>query len=184
MHRKILLAAALLLSSIQAQSASIAFQPTPGSSNLGEIFTLEVMALDFPTTVGGGANLYFDASVVNVLAVNIDTDMWNFGSTGVYEGTIDNTAGSVTGILMNTFPGVPAGDFVAFTIDFQAMGVGTSTLVLTDHALNPWADDFGNAINPDYIPGEISVSAVPLPAALWLLLSGLGGLGLVRKRRQ
>lgn len=183
MYRRILMTATLLASSISVQAATIAFDPMQDSANLGEIFTLDVMALDFPATVGGGANLYFDASVVHVVAVNIDTDMWDFGPTGVNEGTIDNNAGTVTGIMMTAFPGVPAGDFVAFSIEFQAVGVGTSALTLTEYLLNPWADDIGNAINPTYIAGEVNISAVPLPAAAWLLLSGLGCFGLVRRKR-
>ncbi len=166
-----------------AQAATMTFDPNPKNAALNEYFTLDVKAWNFPITDGGGANISFNAGIVNVLAVHIDTTRWNFGSTGTSQGTIDNAAGTVTGILMNAASNEPSGDFVAFTVDFKAVGLGSTSLILSDYALNPWASG-GFEINPSYMTGVVNVSSVPLPAAVWMMLSGLGVLGGTSRHRR
>ena len=56
--------------------------------------------------------------------------------------------------------------------------VGTTTVALgpTAGIAGPWvsAVDFVSIIEPDY--GSASVTAVPVPAAVWFMLSGLAAL--------
>lgn len=65
------------------------------------------------------------------------------------------------------------GAFTLFTLTFQAISAGTANLSLT---LNSLADAEAFEIAATSIGSSIEVAPVPLPAAVWLLLSGLLGL--------
>ena len=156
-------------------AATITWNST--SNTVNDIFSLDVIGLSFPSNGsgnvadGGGVNLSFDPSVLNVLSVTIDELVWDFGVTGISTGTIDNVAGTVNGIMVNASSNV-TGDFTVASIQFQAVGAGLSStgITLSEYALNPWALD-GSAINPTFVNGNVTV--VPVPAAVWLFGSGL-----------
>ncbi|MCK5262527.1 MAG: hypothetical protein KAJ92_02525 [Gammaproteobacteria bacterium] len=178
---KILFIATLLFSSY-LNAATITWDTVNSSSFGGDIFNLNVVGTGFASNVdGGGVDLSFDSSVVNVLSVTIDELVWDFGGAGINTGTIDNVAGTVNGIMVNALSAV-TGDFTVATIQFQTIaGFGsTSGLTLTEYALNPWASG-GSAINPTFVGGNVSV--VPVPAAVWLFGSGLIGLIVTARRK-
>lgn len=149
--------------------------------NIDNTFTVNVVGNNFLSSVyGGGVNISFDSSILNVLSVSINETVWDFGGSGISTGTINNSAGTVDAILVNTFSPV-TGDFEVASIQFRAVGTGSSALSLTEYALNPWASGAG-AINPDFVDGTVNVSSVPVPAAVWLFGSGLLALtGLARR---
>lgn len=171
----------------QVSAASIGWGSSPAVIEVNDIFTVDIVGNGFTSNVdGGGVNFSYDSSVLNILAVSIDGSVWDFGGTGISTGTIDNGAGSVDGIMMNTFGNV-TGNFVVATVQFQAMGIGTSGLDLSEFLLNPWASG-GSLLNPDFLGGSLTVSApsavVPVPAAAWLFGSGLLGLiGMARRKK-
>jgi len=150
--------------------------------NVNDVFSVDIIGTDFTGNVdGGGINVSFDQNVLNVLSVSIDESVWNFGSTGIDTGFINNSTGTVDGIMVNTFADV-TGDFVIATIEFQAISGGDSLLLLTELGINPWASS-GSLINPDFATSSVNVSAVPVPAALWLFVTGLIGVfGFIRRR--
>ena len=179
---KLLFIATLLFSSY-LNAATITWDTVNNTAWENEIFTMDIVGLGFASNVdGGGVDLTFDSSVLNVLSVNIDEIVWDFGGAGINSGTIDNVAGTVDGIMVNTFQNV-TGDFVVATVQFQVVGgFGlNSNLGLTEYALNPWASG-GSAINPTFVGGNVSV--VPVPAAVWLFGSGLIALTSLARRKQ
>ena len=158
--------------STASQAANIGFNSEDSFVGLNDIFTIDIIGGDlFPETQGGGVNLFYDQGIVNVLSVSIDSVVWNFIND---DGEINNFTGVVSDILVSAFNGAgsdPSNSFIMATIEFQAVGPGVSVLSMTESSINPWASD-GSAINPDFLEGSVTVSAVPLPGALWLFAGG------------
>jgi hypothetical protein len=174
-----------MLASGYLSAATITFDSPLTNVNTNDVFTINVIGNDFLSNVdGGGVNLSFDSSVLSVLSVSINESVWDFGGFGISTGVIDNQNGSLNGVMVNAFSDV-SGDFIVATIEMQAIAEGTSSLLLTEYGLNPWASG-GSLINPDFVDASVNVSdvsVVPLPGAFWLLLSGSIGLaGFFRRK--
>ncbi|RDH80810.1 MAG: hypothetical protein DIZ80_17465 [endosymbiont of Galathealinum brachiosum] len=163
-------------------AATITWDSVDYTSDLNSVFTLDIIGTDFLTNVdGGGVNISFDSNVLNVLSVSVDENLWDFGSGGINTGTIDNNVGTVNSIYVNAWSTV-SGNFSVASVMFEAVGAGTTDLTLSEFAFNPWASG-GSLIDHNYVAGSVSVSAVPVPAAVWLFGSGLIALsGFARKK--
>ncbi len=158
---------------------TISFSPPFQAVTQGQTFSLDVVGNGFPATEGGGVDISFDASIVHVLGVTLDP-VWTFTLANSV-GTIDNVAGTVSNISVGALPGVPTGSFTVATVEFQAMGLGSTMLSMTEPSNNPWGSG-GSAIGVSFDPGTVSV--VPIPAALWMFGSGLIGLAGIGRRPQ
>ena len=171
-----------MLATTQASAATISWNTSTTNVNVNDVFSLEIVGADFIGNVdGGGINISFDSNVLNILSVNINESVWDFGGLGISTGTIDNLNGSLDGLMVNTFSDI-TGDFVVATIEMEAIAEGSSLLALSEYTQNPWAST-GSLINPDFVDATVNVSAVPLPAALWLFGSGIAGLLCAARRR-
>ena len=167
--KKIVISFLLLLSG-HVSAATISWNLSTANVNVDDVFTVDVVGTGFVNNVdGGGINISYDSSVLNVLSVSINDVVWDLGYNSV--GAIDNVAGTVDGIMVNAWSDV-TGDFVVASIQMQAIRGGNSLLSLNEYLLNPWASA-GSLVNPDYVGAEVIVSAVPIPAAVWLFGSGL-----------
>ena len=71
-----------------------------------------------------------------------------------------------------------AGSFTMATLTFDTLAVGTSSLDITINALS---DAFGDPLFADVQSG--SISPVPEPATILLLVSGMAGLGMFGRRK-
>lgn len=147
------------------------------------------MFIDFTSVEGGNSflNLFFeDLDLLGASDTEGDSASQTFSeSVGVLNGDMD--LGTFTSI---TQPGVggdantqravsialgelEAGSTFRVQLDFFSAFTGTATVNNTDEFVLASVDGF--AVVP---------SAVPLPAAGWLLLAGFGGLAAMRKRRK
>ncbi|MBI3188969.1 MAG: hypothetical protein HYZ31_14025 [Gammaproteobacteria bacterium] len=175
---------ALVLSG-QSQAATVSFNTSAQDVALGSSFTLDVLGTDFPAIVGGGLNLSFDASVLQISSVSINTAVFEFyPGNGTEEGVLNNVLGTLTDTSFNTFAGA-RGDFTIMSIGFTAVGSGSSLLQLSESSIWVFSDIMGNAIGNQilYADTTINVTAVPLPAAAWLFGSGLLVLARIMRRR-
>lgn len=171
----------LVLWSAGVQAATVTFNPVNSTVSPGSNFSMDIVGQDFPVTDGGGVNLFYDPTVVNILNVTINDTVWDFGFNSL--GTINNTLGSLTSLYVNAWSSTPV-DFIVATIGFQAVGIGTSNLLLSEWSGNPWASG-GSSINPTFVNGSVTVQStvVPEPASILLIGTGLAGIiGIARKK--
>jgi hypothetical protein len=125
-----------------------------------------------------GAILSFDSVVfgagLDVLSLGSlqDVDSGMSGLFNAFELSFDTTAD------LNT---LQPDAFTLFTVTFNAVSAGTSLLGLS---VNSLSSAEGTDLAADALNGaSVSVAPVPLPAAAWLLLSGLAGTGFLARRR-
>ena len=159
------------LSAVQAATVNVV--PSTPAVNLYDTFSVLVSATGFPETGGATLDLRFDPSVVQVSGIFLatgspfDTISWS---------TINNVAGEVPSItLLAPLVGVlPSGSFDAFRIDFHSAGPGAANIrLIEDGVITGWTDANASLIS-GITYNQANVTVVPLPAAAWLLLSGLG----------
>jgi len=168
-----------------AASVDLSVSPTPQAViGLNQTFTVDIVGNyrsdAGEVLVGGAIDLLFDASIVQVNSAILHTPV-DLGSS---PGTIDNLGGNLDALGFATFAGVGDGMFNFATVEFETVGFGTSALVLQDanDLVFEWANGIGDAVAFSATDGSVTVSAVPLPAAAWMMLSALIGIaGIARK---
>jgi hypothetical protein len=167
----LMLIVAILFSSTGIHAATVSVSSTSLVVNESQVFTLDLIGANFNsgTLDGGGINVNFDPTIINVNRVLINTDEWEFYSA---EGSIDNVSGAVNGIEFNSFE-IRTGNLNFATIEFIAVGAGYSALGLTEYGFNPFASGGSVYSNLSFDESiSIIVQSVPLPTAIWLFISG------------
>jgi hypothetical protein len=155
-----------------AEAATVWFDPTPKTIYPGDpsSFSLDLKGAGFADVLdGGGVTFSFDPAVLQVTNVTVDGAVWDFFTAN---GTVDNLGGSVSDILFSALQDV-TGNFDIATVQFLAVGTGSTSLALVESALNPFASG-GNPLPVSFANGSVHV--VPVPATLWLFASALSGL--------
>jgi hypothetical protein len=169
------LACALVLSGFvgAVQAASVSLTPSSPSVNLNSTVSFDVI-LDFSLTpvTSGNFNLNYDTTRLDLSSFSYKT------ISGVTTWAVDTlTDGVVKDIV---FSGPISGPITLGTVTFLATGLGNANLLTV--AAAPGFYDGGDYIIPGYGGASAQISAVPVPAAVWLMASGLlGVVGLSRR---
>ena len=176
-----ILAACLLASAANFAIASsdLVLSPSAGSVLVGDSFDISVQGRDFiDILIGGGFDLEFDASLLQLDAVTINVTRWEFEPK---TGTTDNIGGRLSDISFATFRPGAAVDFDAAVLRFTAKAVGNAFLTLLPSDDFPFANDAADVVPVNFGRGTVEITAIPLPAGVVLMLSCLGTLA-VRRR--
>lgn len=88
-------------------------------------------------------------------------------------------------MLVATSGASQVGDFTIGTFTFDVIGgPGSLTSLSLSDAFSGWTgpnNAFGNSVPVNYVDAHVQVQVVPVPAAMWLMLSAIGGLGFSRR---
>jgi hypothetical protein len=173
-------AATLSLSLVAAHAGTLAIGSPGAPVQLGDAFSVSVTGLGFADlVVGGGFNLAFNPAVLQLEGPAMIAPIWEFVPAG---GSVNNGAGTLMNASFNSFVTPRDGDFAVATLNFRAVGPGSSDMTLSPSAIFVFSDHLGNALHPDF--GAASVAVVPEPGSIAMMLAGLGALlPLVRRRR-
>lgn len=164
-----------------ANAASIHFLAPTTTFSPGDRITLLLVGRGFDQPLdGGGVDIEFDKKLVKVDSVAVDKSVWEFEADPPRNPRILDEDGLVKDVEFNTFRTVK-GDFNIATLTLTALAGG-----IVDIKLVPGSNPFGSGGNllPVTLENvQINISAVPLPSALLLLLSGIGSVNCFRTKR-
>ncbi len=159
-------------------SASLLLSPSSVNAMEGDIVSLDLLAVfsDDPT-LGGGIDIFYDQSVLRFDGFSFDTAL---DLDAGFSRQPDVLANELEGIAFGNFNGI-SDDGRVGTLTFTAISESANSpidIAITDNALagGPFISgtDFTTVQTLDLTGSSVSVSAVPLPAAVWLFGSALG----------
>ena len=168
-----------------AQAASIGIDPTDTTIDSGDMFTLD-LNMDFSDapTSGGAVDISWDPNIIeykndfafNPAFTSRDTgfDVIDFQQPGLLSIGFGNLSTAITDTIL------------VGTLGFTGIGSDTTDIDLQDSV--KWSGffdfDTGASIMVAYTGGTATVNPIPLPAAAWLMISGLGMLGFSARRKK
>jgi hypothetical protein len=153
-----------------ASAATVSITPSVSNVNIGDVFDLQVSASGFATPMdAGGLDITWDSAILELGPANYTRAAGFIAPSG--NGTPG--LGSVTNIFFFADP-AKSGNFDIGTIEFRAIASGSTGVVLTESALNPFAGA-GGALPVTLVQGSVNVAAgaqTPEPGTFILFGAG------------
>ena len=179
---------AFALGASNADAAMISLISVGGAPALGGTATFDLVAnFGSDRILGGATDLVWDSTVLHFGAFSFDSSLAPPVRDTSFD-VVDNSAAGLVSIGFGNFAGISLPtDTVVGTLTFNAVGApGSLTAINLSDSLK-WAGFFNTAGSPiqmQYLGSSAQIGAVPLPAAVWLLLSGsIGIFGIGLRRR-
>lgn len=162
----------------QSFAAIVAIEPLSKQALVGDEFELQIVGKQFPELRGGQIDLKIDSRIIQIKEVQIDPIFDFQPESGSFE-ALNQWKGIKFDLFINTLPA--SGNFTIATLTLEALAPGLSTVTFLDSS-----SFFGETreLFPQRMDSQVTVSAVPLPAAWLLLLSGVLGWRILISRHQ
>jgi len=185
--RKLFLGISLLLCSFApAYAATVNVNVDAPANPLaivqGDTFMVTVSNVDFELT--GGATLGVNWNPVVLNLVSLSTPTFDFLDPGAPT-QAQQDAGEISFFSLANFVSASdqIGNFDSITLEFFAQAPGDSAINIDESDIRGWNRPDASIIDGIlYNQASVTVSAVPVPAAVWLFGSALGLLGWIRRQ--
>ncbi len=181
LYGSLVIVVALLTIGSASAATTVASLPATDTVFVGEIFTIDVEAIEFPTAAGGNVQVLWDLGTLSLVTAIPNSTNWGQATAAVgSNATQDFVQFNFANLTFPPFnqPPHPAGDYNLATLTFQAV----SSTAIEINAFN-WLDGSSVPFQPLNQGSDITVSAVvPIPPTVLLLGAGLVGLVGIRRR--
>lgn len=164
------------------QAATISLTPLLQEVALGEQVSLTV-EMDFSddATIGGGFDTFFDPNFVRFVSFTFDNAL---GDDPAFRTNPQGLTNEVSEIGFGNFNGI-SGPTVVGTMVFDTIATGSTAFTMADNdtRLGPFfSADTSLQQVVTYTGADLTIAAVPLPPGLLLLMSGIIGVSVIRRR--
>lgn len=137
-NTNILIGVLIFIFSMMANAESeVSLSKSVIKSRIGSTVSVDLLMTDFAMTEGGGVEINYDPTLVQVNSVSIDGNTWSFVSR---DGNINNADGTVSDILFSSYQGVSGNAKIA-TIELEFIGKGKGIIGLSESDNNPFASN-------------------------------------------
>ena len=171
---------ALLSASSVAQAATLGFAPSAGSVSVGSSLAVDVVISDLgdsaaPSLGAFDLDVLFDPALFGLTGVAFgdpdlgdQLDLFDMGSLSGYDDSLPGTVNvfEISFDLPEDLDGLQAGGFTLFTLTFDALAEGTSSLSTANLI---FGDALGDPLSVDVVSGSLTATALPEPAAAMLV---------------
>ena len=188
---RLFLTLGLLSASTAAQAITLSFDPASSEVSVGSSVSVNLVVSDLADSAAPSLGTYdldvlFDPARFSLAGVAFgdpvlgdQLDLFDAGSLSGYDDSVPGTLNvfEISFDLPADLDDLQAGSFTLFTLTFDALAEGTSSLDIESLILG---DALGDPLTSAVVPGSITATALPEPAAATLV--ALGSLLLVLGR--
>jgi len=175
--------------SLSALAITIGFEPASQIVPVGELVSVDLVISGLgdysePSLGSFDLNITYDTAILDFTGYTLgsylgDISLWeavddSWGETT--PGTIN--LAEVSLLSVSELDALQPSSFPLATLTFDTLTIGTSSLDISITAL---ADAYGDPLSADVQSGNIS--SVPAPATFILIGFGLGGIGILRRKK-